>query len=169
MNDIIDVLHDPDVKRFEVKDLDTANWAVGKMLKAHQRIAVRAAQGAEYKARIDAWLEQANKEDLATCEFFEGELRPFVQSELVGSKKKSVKLLYGTAGFRTPPDHVEVEDEEAALDYCRKFAPELIRVKESVDKAEIRKRLAKGEVFDGVKLTRGETRFYVNIEEDVDE
>jgi phage host-nuclease inhibitor protein Gam len=169
MHDIIEILHDPEVKRFEVKDLDTANWAIGKMLKAHDRIIVREAQAQAYKHRIDEWMREANKEDAQTLEFFESELRPFVQSELVGSKKKSVKLLYGTAGFRTPPDHVDIEDEEAALDYCRKFAPELIRVKETIDKAEIRKRLAKGEVFDGVKLTRGETRFYVNIEEDVDE
>ena len=168
MNDLIEVLHDPEVKRFEVKDLDTANWAIGKMMNAHERIVMREAQAAAYKYKIEAWLAEANKDDLATCEFFESELRPFVQQAILGTKKQSVKLLYGTAGFRHSPGTVEVEDEDAAVAYCESFAPEMVRVKKSIDKMAIKKRLAEGEVFEGVKLAPGHTRFYVNIEEDVD-
>jgi phage host-nuclease inhibitor protein Gam len=163
MFDIESVLHQPATKRFEVKDIDTANWAITKMSKANQRIAAAQALAADYHKRVDDWLADITKEDRESIEFFESELRPFVAAELVGKKSKSVNLLGGKAGFRSPPPHVEV-DEEQALKYCRAFAPELIRVKEYIDKAEVKKRIEKGEGIEGVRLASGEQRFYVEVE-----
>lgn len=167
MSDLMEVIHDePDKKRFEVKDLDTANWAVGKMRDAETRIQQYRALADEYKRKIDAWLEKATHDDQQTIEFFESEIRPYVEREIAGGKKQSMKLLGATVGFRKSPASVEIEDEDAVVSYCETFAPELVRVMKSVDKTEMRKRLEKGEVFDGAHLEPGSVRFYVKLEED---
>lgn len=160
--DLMEIIHDePEKQRFEVKDLDTANWAVSKVVDANARIAARKAQADEYKAKIDAWLDRANADDERTIEFFEAELRPFVQQEVARSNKKSVKLLEATAGFRDSGGSVEIEDEEALIAYLESFAPELVRVKKSVDKAELKKRLKAGEEFPHAHIAPGSTKFYV--------
>jgi phage host-nuclease inhibitor protein Gam len=164
MYDLESVLHDTESKRFEVKDLDTANWAVSKMTKANQRIAQYQALATEYHRKIDAWLADISKEDKDTIEFFEAELRPFVSREIASHKAKSVKLMGGIAGYRSGTDTVEIEDEQKALQYCRAFAPELIRVTESIDKGDAKKRLQKGEVIEGLRLVPGIERFYVKTE-----
>lgn len=162
MSELMEILHDePEKKRFEVRDLDTANWAMGKINEANQRIAMRRAQADEYKAKIDRWVEKANADDVATIQFFEQELRPFAEIEVAKVNKKSVKLLGGTVGFRDRPASVEIDDEEAAISYCETFAPELVRTKKTIDKAAMKKWLAQGEVFDGARLVPGGVTFYV--------
>lgn len=169
MSDVMQVVHDePEKQRFEVKDLDTANWAVGKMLSAETRIQQYKALADDYKRKIDSWLEKATKDDKATIEFFESEIRPFVEREIAGTKKQSMKLLGATVGFRKTPPSVKVEDEDAAVAYCETFAPELVRVKKSIDKTGVKKRLEAGEVFEGVEIEAGSIRFYVKLE-DVDD
>ena len=167
MSDLMEIIHDePEVKRFEVKDLDTANWAVGKMLAAESNIQRIRALADEYKRRIDEWAEKATKDDHATIEFFESEIRPFAEREISGGKKQSIKLMGATVGFRKTPARVEIEDEDALVGYCETFAPELVRVKKSVDKTEMRKRIEKGEVFDGAHLEPGNVNFYVKMEDE---
>ena len=164
MFDIESVLHDTESKRFEVKDLDTANWAVSKMKKANERIAKIRTVAEEYHRRVDAWLADIIKEDVDAIEFFEAELRPFVSREIAAHKSKSIKLMGGVAGYRSSPESVDIEDEKKALEYCRMFAPELIRVTESIDKGEAKKRLQKGEVIEGLRLAPSIERFYVKTE-----
>jgi phage host-nuclease inhibitor protein Gam len=164
MFDLESVLHDTESKRFEVKDLDTANWAVSKMKKANERIAKIRTVAEEYHRRVDTWLADIIKEDVDTIDFFETELRPFVSREIASRKAKSVKLMGGVAGYRSGTDTVEIEDEEKALQYCRRFAPELIRVTESIDKGDAKKLLQKGEVIEGLRLVPGIERFYVKTE-----
>lgn len=167
MSDLMEIIHeDVEVQRFEVKDLDTANWAIGKALAAESNIQRIRALADEYRARIDKWESDATKADLATVEFMQSQIRPFVEREVAGTNKQSMKLLGATAGFRKTPASVVIEDEGAIVEYCETFAPELVRVKKSVDKTEMRKRIEKGEVFDGAHLEPGSVKFYVKMEEE---
>ena len=166
MSDLMDIIHDePEKKRFEITDVDSANWAVGRMLTAETRIQQYRALADSYKRKIDEWLDRATKDDMATIEHFEHELRPFAELEIAKTKKQSMKLLGATVGFRKTPASVQIDDEEEAISYCETFAPELVRTKKSLDKTELRKRLEKGEEIDGARVEPGSVRFYVNLEE----
>lgn len=165
--ELTEIIHDaPEKERFEVKDLDTANWAVGKMLDAESRIQEYRALADEYKRKIDEWLDRATKDDQSTIEFFQSEIRPFVEREVAKTNKQSMKLLGATVGFRKTPPAVVVDDEDSAVEYLETFAPEVVRTKKSVDKKAIKQRLESGEDIPHVHMEPGGVKFYVKFEEE---
>jgi phage host-nuclease inhibitor protein Gam len=169
MPDLMDIVSGPskvNAPSFDVTDLNSANWAMSKAAQAEKRIQQRSALASQYHEKIDAWLAEANKPDLQTVEFMQSLLGPWATRELATGKRKSLKLLGGTVGFRSSPPAVEVLDHDAALAYCKTFAPELVRIKEELDKKEIKKRLEGGEVIEGVQLSVGHVKFYLTVEDE---
>ena len=81
-----ELLFDPDNydcdESFIVDTLDKATWATRKHLAAERRMHDRKLLADTYVDRIHAWLEKANKADLATQSFMGTLLDPFVRKYL---------------------------------------------------------------------------------------
>ena len=62
---------------FVVDNLEKANWASSKFLSAQRRIEDRTNLAKTYKAKIDLWLENANRADIETQSTMVTLLEPF--------------------------------------------------------------------------------------------
>lgn len=105
-----------------------------------------------YEAKIEKWKEMMlspleNKE-----KFFLQLLQQYAEEQLMGTGKKSMKLIEGTLGFRKKPDKYEY-DEETLLAYLKEKYPDFVRYKASVDKTELKKA---AEAKDGKLYLNGE-------------
>ena len=152
---------------FAVKDLQSADWTLRKILRAQHNIEEREITAEAVRTKLDKWLAEANKPDLATIEFMQGKLEPYIADSLQGEKRRSVKLPSGTAGFRASPERVEVEDEAAALTWCEANLPAAVKVKKYLSLTEIKASIKAGSAMpEAVRLVGGETRFYVKESEE---
>lgn len=160
MDEEIDVYAgEVDRERFVVKDIATADWALAKTLDAQQRIEDRTEYAKQLKARIDKQLADANKEDESTVAFMLGLIEPWARTQIEGQKSRTVKLIAGKVGFRKLPDKLEIE-EDALIEWAWSNAPEIVRVKKSIDKPALKKLLEKTEV-PHVIIDVGIDRMYV--------
>ena len=147
---------------FTIDNQDKATWAARRYLQAEKRITDRERLAKEYKARIDSWLDQANKGDLDTTETMRSLLTPYVENELSGStRKRSIDLLGVRIGFRKLPERVEIVDTSMALDFCEANHPEVVVVRKDLSKSELRKVTQKGALIPGVVLDGGQDRLVV--------
>jgi phage host-nuclease inhibitor protein Gam len=152
---------------FQVKDLASADWCARKAREAEERIQERRAYVASRMLKYQEWLDSENERDEKTVAAMAAFLEPWVLREIAGGKKRSVNLPHGIAGFRRTPDRLEVADEGAAVEWARENAPHAIRVRESIDKNEMKANIeATGEVPEGCELVRGTDRFYLDVKEE---
>ena len=149
---------------FVVDTVDKANWAMAKLARAEKNMLRREVAAAAYKAKIDAWVADANKDDKETAARMTEYLKPYAEREIAKGKVKHVKLVGGQVGFRTNPDRLEVRDEAKAL----AVLPEsCIRVKREVNKVAVKELIQqKGEIPDGVELVSGEVSWYAKVDPD---
>jgi phage host-nuclease inhibitor protein Gam len=126
---------------WSIRDLDAAAWAARKLAAAHAEV-----------AGIDAWLEREiarataaadteRRRHQSEIEFFEGHLGRYLAGLVAdGRKTKTLNLPAGSVSLRARQPLVEV-DEPAALAWARVEAPDVVKVRESIDKAALKKRL----------------------------
>lgn len=151
----------PESKReFAVRDRESADWVVGKLLDLDAR-----------EARLKEGYEAAKLEVKRERDFFKrrfgADLENVVLRELAssGGKKKSFALLNGTVGFRTSPERIEIGDEDLAKHWARSHAPAAIVVKvtEGLLKKELLSVMKKsGEVPDGCDYEPPAQKFFVS-------
>jgi phage host-nuclease inhibitor protein Gam len=157
----------PEYQGFQVKDLASADWAVRKAKAAEARMQKRAELAEEYRFKIDSWLKDSNKSDLATVEYMAGVLKPFVVAELDGQKARTVKLPSGDVGLRKLPEKVEIGDESALLAHLEAHFPECVRIKKEVDKTALKKLIGEeGNLYVNgeslmARVSGGEERLYI--------
>ena len=153
---------DLEKKKFEVKDLQSADWCVAKTIQAEHRIQERAALVAQYKKKLNDYLDGANKDDFATIEYMQQQLEPWAEEHLRDQKRKSVKLPHGIAGFRQGQESVAILDEEEAIEWCKANLSAAVKSVDSILKTEVKKSIeAGGAIPEGIKLKSGDRRFYV--------
>jgi hypothetical protein len=125
--------------QFEVRDESTANWLVRRVVECRA-----------YAERCAAWAEAERRRAERDEEFllfrFGGQLAEFARQQIAaaGGRRKSITLPAGTAGFRTLPARVVVDDEAAALARAKQHTPHLVTVVE---------RLSRSGLIDHVKQT----------------
>ncbi len=148
---------------FTIDSLQKANWAISKISRAEASIAQRQIAAEAYKAKVDAWLAQANKDDIATVDAITGMLKPWAEVEIAkAGKTKHVKLLGGEIGYRQSPSHLEVTDEAAAIAWAEAHCPEAVKVEKRLVKTPLKDAIQKrGEMPDGAELVAGEVHWYV--------
>ena len=105
-----------------------------------------------YEVKIEKWKKMMlspleNKE-----KFFLQLLQQYAEEQLMGTGKKSMKLIEGTLGFCKKPDKYEY-DEKTLLAYLKEKYPDFVRYKASVDKTELKKA---AEAKDGKLYLDGE-------------
>jgi hypothetical protein len=143
---------------FRVCDDNSANWVIRKILEERA-----------YALRCEAWFEHEKRRAEKNEEFFwfryGAQLRDYIARKIAekGGKRKSLPLPAGTAGFRSEPDKIVVDDDDLLLSWAKAKQPGLIRVTERVSKTALNEHVkATGELPDrGVHVEPAREKFYV--------
>ena len=149
---------------FVIDDLSKASWAAAKALEAEARIADRASLAQAYKARIDTWLADSNKADVATSAYLTMLLRPYIEAELSRSHSRSrtIILLTASASLRKAPDHVSVLDEAAAMAFLEEHHPTAVVTKKTISLSTVRSLIfTQGDAVPGVEAELGRDSLYL--------
>jgi hypothetical protein len=147
---------------FSIDTQEKATWAARRILQAQTRIAEREHLAKTYQARIDAWLQEASKPDTDTIDTLCTFLDPYLRQELDGTKRrKNIKLLGATIGFRTLPKKVDIINPEQAINFCETHYPDVVIIKKDLSRSELRKLAESGTLIPGVVLDGGTERLYV--------
>jgi uncharacterized protein (DUF3084 family) len=133
---------------WKIKSDDEANWALRKIKQNRDQLTAKKELVAREKERLDRWLESETESLERSINFFEtalfGYYKDAVAKGLLGNKK-SLKLPYGTLQMRKKQAKLE-RDDNKLIEIARPLG--LIKVKESLDWAEFKKRL----IIDGYKV-----------------
>jgi hypothetical protein len=132
---------------------EKADWVLGK---------IAAARAAAARIRLNAELMAREQEREAEgLEWrFGAALQTWLQAELLGGRKKSVRLYNGVLGYRTKPAGVHVTDPAAALSWARESLPGA--VVEALDKKVLAAALLEtGEALPWASFTPAEDVFYI--------
>ena len=147
---------------WRIEDDDAAAWASRKLRDAHREM-----------NRIDAWAEkqidrirevaaEEKRQHERDADWFQTHLQLWLQELIAeGRAKKSIALPGGKLAMRKRQPKIEVEDEESFIVWLHTAGrDDLVKVKESIDKAALKKSIAiegtrafladTGEVLEGV-------------------
>jgi len=160
-----------DRERFRIQNDEQAVWAMRKMAAASQRLKeIQHIADAEIE-RIQAWAEQQSREPLRDTDYFEAILIEYGRAQRVEGRK-SVSTPYGTIKSRLAQPSFDV-DKDAFLEWAKANRPDLVRVKEEPNVADMKVVLEvsgenaidphSGEVVPGVKVTGHDVRFSVEV------
>ena len=147
-------------EEFKVESIEQANWAFRKLRAINTKAREIKDIGAAEKARIEEW----EKKELAilenSTEFFEGLLvEYFIRQKEVDPKFK-ISTPYGEVSSRKQQPKWNYEDEKV-LEWLKANDTELIRIKEEVNKAELKKKYKvvgnevvtkDGEIVEGIRV-----------------
>lgn len=167
---------------FRIDNDDKAEWAIRKIKQAQQNIERRKAFVQAQIERLQAWQQMMDERDQATIDRMTGLLQPYFEAlRPTLGRRKSYSLPSGVLQVRTAQVSY-ARDEEQLLPYARKIG--LVKVKETPDWAEIKKRLQPagetpgapvvdtetGEIVPGVTVAEPEREvFSVKVETEVQE
>lgn len=164
--------------QFEIKDEGQANFFLRKVTELREeREKINKMCDDEVKRFVDK-IETYRIKETATLdkteEYFSSLLSEYASKQLEGTKKKSLKLPFGTLAFSKSPDSY-VYETDAAMEFVSKEMPQFIRTKTELNKAELKKNLfvnESGEVMvkisedsstliPGVTFSPGEKKFKI--------
>lgn len=153
----------PATTSFRVTDVSSASWCASRILEAQARVDQRAELARSYKARIDAWLSDANSSDNDSIDYLSMLLKPWVESEVTKQRRsRSILLPTATAQLRKLPDRIDIVDREAALSYCKANHPEAVVVREEISKTAVRSLIfTEGEAIPGIEAQLGRDELYI--------
>ncbi|CUQ09672.1 phage protein [Clostridium paraputrificum] len=144
---------------FKIENLEGATWAFRKLRAIENKEADIKAIAEEEIARITAWRDAELKQYEGDKQYFSFLLEEYYKNEKAKDKKFKLSTPYGKVTARKS-NKWNYENEEALVKYLKDNKPELVRVKEEVNKTELKK------VFkDGVDKETGEILPFVTIEE----
>jgi hypothetical protein len=134
----------PEREGWTVDSQDSAAWASRKLAKAHAAVEAVSAWEAREIERIREVAEAERRRYRGEIESFEGHLGGYlVRLVAEGRKTKSLDLPGGRVQLRARQPRLEILDEAAAIAWLKAADHgEYVRIKESVDKAALKKALA---------------------------
>ena len=127
---------------WRVDSMGRAMWVIRRLQQLEQQRTAYQQAATEEIARIKQWADDTQQQLTDDIAQLESLLAPWVKRQLDGSKRKSLKLLSATVGYRTPPKQLAY-DEPSLLDWAKGNRRDWIRVKEELDKAAIRQSVIK--------------------------
>lgn len=159
--------------RFEIKDLESANWAFRKLaVIERKRKEIRELADKEIE-RIKNWQEQEEKSLDYSKEFFEGLLTEYFAREREKDPKFKVSTPYGKISTRKqqPKWHY---DEDKLVKWLKENNQNLLRVKYEPDKNEIKKTYKivgtnvvteDGEIVEGITIEERPEKVTIKVVE----
>lgn len=146
--------------RFTVQDLDSANWAFRKLAAIeNKRKEIKTLADKEIE-RIKDWQKQEEESLNYSKEFFEGLLTEYFVRQKEVDPEFKISTPYGKVSSRKQQPKWNYEDEKV-LEWLKENDTELIRIKEEVNKAELKKKYKvvgnevvtkDGEIVEGIRV-----------------
>lgn len=146
--------------RFTIENLDSANWAFRKLAAIERkRSEIRDLADKEIQ-RIKEWQEQEEKGLNNSKEFFEGLLTEYFIRQKEVDPKFKISTPYGKVSSRKQQPKWNYEDEKV-LNWLKENDTELIRIKEEINKVELKKKYQivgnevvteDGEIVEGITI-----------------
>lgn len=111
---------------FRVDSHAAADWVLAKRMECEAELAKIEMQRAAVNEHFDR-MGQPHRDRLKHLSYrFDGELESFARANLPEGKE-SLVLPHGTVAFRTIPASVSLRDEDRAIQWADKAAPEIVR------------------------------------------
>lgn len=145
---------------FKIENLEGATWAFRKLRAIENKEAEIKAVAEEEINRVNAWKEKELEQYAKEKEYFNYLLEEYYRAERAKDKKFKLSTPYGKVASRKSKKWI-YEDEENLLEYLKGNEPSCIRVKEEINKTEVKKLFK-----DGVNAETGEILPFVRIEEE---
>lgn len=149
-----------DTESWVIKSKEEADWALQKIADARKEIQENTDYVQAQIEKLQTWLNKVNQTHESTVMFFENKLAPYVEEQIKGSKKKSISLPNGRAGFRKKS--ITTKDNNVLMEYVKNNYSEYIKQVEQLDLAGFKKTCkidsghlitADGEVVPGYEVT----------------
>lgn len=123
----------------------------------------------KYADKVNTWKESCLIPLQRKLQYYETLLQQYAEHQLEGSNKKSLKLIEGTIGFRTPPVKFNYNDEEVLYWLKQVNASDYLKETTTINKEALKKAGAiKDDKFyindvevPGITLTKQDKKFVV--------
>ncbi|NOH14839.1 host-nuclease inhibitor Gam family protein [Clostridium cochlearium] len=150
-----------EIEGFKITNIDEANWAFRKIRALKEEVKETNLLADKEIERINSWREKETKASIDNIEYFEGLLTEYYTRLKAKDPKAKLNTPYGKVTSRKSKKW-NYQNEEEILKYLKENEySDLIRVKEDINKAELKK------VFkDGVNKETGEVLPGVEIKEE---
>lgn len=137
----IEELQQTEVKeQWSIDSLETANWALRKINALNKKMADTVRLAKEEHDRINEWELKETESDQQSITFFEEKLGQYLVELRKDDPKARIKTPYGTVGTRKQAEKIEYS--ASTIDELKeKGMMDFIRIKEEVNKTELKKHL----------------------------
>jgi uncharacterized membrane protein len=176
LHDYLDQQEEVTQEGFRVDTEEKANWALRKLRKIEEQRAENNALAEAEIEKINAWADESNMKADRDVEYFQGLLMKYAADRRKDDPKfKSLKLPNGKFGFRKSQPKFHYEDHQLLESLKASGKTDLIKVKESPDKATIKKKYTvhgdslidpdSGEILQGVNIEHRDDAFKWEVSE----
>jgi hypothetical protein len=146
---------------FVVDDIDKANWCFRKIRALKAKVNDTKALAAQERERIDNWEKSESKSSEESIGYFESLLSEYFTKLRQVDPKAKVSTPYGKISSRKSTKW-NYTNEEELLKYLKENSSDLIKIKEEINKAELKKKYKDGidketgEILPGVEIYKEE-------------
>lgn len=145
---------------FKIENLEGATWAFRKLRAIENKETEIKSIAEEEINRVNDWKEKELEQYAKDKEYFSYLLEEYYRAEKAKDKKFKLSTPYGKVTARKSNKWI-YEDEERLLEFLKGIYSSCIRVKEEINKTEVKKLFK-----DGVNAETGEILPFVRIEEE---
>lgn len=166
VDEIEDVETSQDNDHFHIENMDQANYYIKKYKELDQEEQTINETAKEYlnsyKEKVDSWQNKVLEPIQNKKNYYEYLLKEYASNQLQGTKKKSIKLIEGTLGFRKSNPNI-IYDENEMLEYLiNEEYDRLYKTSYKIDKRELQ---SLTEIKDGELYLDDNKLDFVQIEE----
>lgn len=147
---------------FKIENLEGATWAFRKLRAIVTKKSEIEAVAAEEITRIETWKKLEIEKYESDIQYFEYILSEYYAAEKTKDSKFKLSTPYGKVSCRKSSKWI-YEDEQALIDYCNVNEIDAIRIKEELDKTNLKKickngvNQETGELLPGLRIEETET------------
>jgi len=149
---------------FEIHDLKAAGWAFQKINELETSIAEKKEYADDEMKRVQDWLKVETESDLSSIDYFSFLLTQYYGELRADNPKAKLSTPYGSVTSRKKQPEI-IWDETATLEYLKANDPEMVKVTEKFNKADVKKLFSLVEVDNHLRLIdeNGEVQDIANV------
>lgn len=161
-------------ERFEVHDLNSANWVFRKLSAINEKNKEIDALAEAERERITKWQEEEKKRNESNREYLESLLIKYYTEEKAKDDKFKLSTPFGSISARKQAAKF-IYDEEKLMTFLKENnRSEWIRIKEEIDKVSLKKAVQvsgdvvvdeNGEIIDGITIEDQGVKLSVKLTE----
>ena len=161
-------------ERFQVTDIDQANWALRKLSALNKKEAEIKELANKERDRIKSWESKEIDDIDRSRSFFESLLTVYFMNERQNNPKFKISTPYGKVSTRKQQQKWEYEDDKVIQSLKDAEYHDLIRTKEEIKKSELKKMVLisngkavdeNGVFIEGIKVTEQPEKVVIKVVE----